>query len=58
MVCPFIDSNDARCAVNFKLDRIDYAVGVCADDFAQCPLFWELLEAKARLDREHAAPAA
>ena len=43
MVCPFIDGDDARCARNLKLDRIDFAVAVCADDFAQCPVFWELL---------------
>ena len=58
MVCPFIDGDDARCARNLKLDRIDFAVAVCADDFAQCPVFWELLARKARPEEEHAAPAA
>lgn len=57
MVCPFIDGSDVRCARNLKLDRIDYAVAVCADDFAQCPLFWELLAQRTKRE-EHAAPAA
>jgi len=58
MVCPFIDGSDRRCVRNLKLDRIDYAVAVCGDDFAQCPIFWELLAEKRKAAEKHAAPAA
>lgn len=43
MVCPFINSNEPRCAQNLKLDRIDFAVAVCGDDFTKCEIFWEMM---------------
>ncbi len=43
MVCPFINSNEERCAQNLKLDRIDYAVAVCGGDFTKCEIFWEMM---------------
>ncbi len=58
MVCPFIDGEDRRCARNLKLDRIDYAVAVCGDDFASCPVFWELLARKRDEAKKHRAPVA
>jgi hypothetical protein len=58
MVCPFINSEDRRCVRNLKLDRIDYAVAVCGDDFAKCPVFWELLAHKRNDAEKHATPAA
>jgi hypothetical protein len=41
MVCPFIDSDHAHCAEHLKLDKIDYAVAVCGNDFTVCPAFWD-----------------
>jgi len=60
MVCPFINSNDPRCAAKLKLDRIDYAISVCADDFTQCPIFWEKVARKRDESRaqKSAAPTA
>ena len=58
MVCPFINGEDERCAAKLKLDSIDYAVAVCGDEFAQCPIFWELLARKRDESEKHAAPAA
>lgn len=41
MVCPFINCDDARCAENMKLDKIDVAMTLCGDDFTTCQVFWE-----------------
>ena len=49
MVCPFIESDDSRCSDNLKLDKIDYAVSVCGNDFTGCPVFWEQMN-RARND--------
>lgn len=43
MVCPFIESEESRCSENLKLDRIDFAVAVCGDEFTKCELFWEMM---------------
>ena len=43
MVCPFVNSEESRCADNLKLDRIDFAVAVCGDDFTKCEIFWEMM---------------
>lgn len=58
MVCPFINGRERRCARNMKLDRLDYAVAVCADDFERCPVFWEMLARRRNEKRKEAAPAA
>ena len=43
MVCPFINSDDARCSHNLKLDTIDFAVAVCGDEFTKCEIFWQMM---------------
>jgi len=53
MVCPFIDSDHAQCADNLKLDRIDYAVAVCGNDFTVCPVFWDQMN-RVRNERDAA----
>ncbi len=58
MVCPFINGEDKRCAAKLKLDNIDYAVAVCADDFTECPVFWELLARKRDESETHTTSAA
>lgn len=58
MVCPFIDGDDQRCADSIKLDKIDFAVAVCGNDFTVCPVFWEQMN-RVRNDSDATAkPAA
>ena len=57
MVCPFIESDESRCSDNLTLDKIDYAVAVCGNDFTGCPVFWDLLK-RARNEPEPANKSA
>lgn len=43
MVCPFVNGDDSRCAENLKLDKIDFAVAVCGDEFTRCEIFWQMM---------------
>jgi hypothetical protein len=43
MVCPFINTEDVKCADNLKLDKIDFAVAVCGDEFTRCEIFWQMM---------------
>jgi len=58
MVCPFIDSDERGCADNLKLDRIDYAVAVCGNDFPTCPVFWQLMTRVRDESRKRIEPVA
>ncbi len=58
MVCPFIDSDRNPCGEHLKLDTLDYAVAVCANDFTTCPIFWELMTAARNEHHAAAQPAA
>jgi hypothetical protein len=40
-VCPFLEDSDCRCAARLSLDRLDEALGYCADEFVLCPTYRE-----------------
>ena len=51
-VCPFLEQADPRCAAHLSLQRLDDALGRCADHFEQCPIYREKLLADASRRRE------
>ncbi|HWE02287.1 MAG TPA: hypothetical protein VG326_07720 [Tepidisphaeraceae bacterium] len=53
--CPFLNRSDARCSTNFSLERLDNAYDYCFGQYADCPVYLELLvERRLRRVREAA----
>lgn len=41
--CPFLESDDPRCASHFTLTRLSDAFGHCVNRHLGCPLYYRLL---------------
>lgn len=41
-MCPFLDEADPRCAVHQSLQNLHEALSLCADRFAQCPVYQDM----------------
>lgn len=41
--CPFIESDDSRCASHFSLGRLNEAFDVCVNRHLGCPTYYRLL---------------
>ena len=51
-VCPFLEAADPRCAVHLSLHSLHEALGLCASDYEECPIYREKLHDDARRDRK------
>ena len=54
-MCPFVNKNDSRCANHWTLYNITQAFLHCADRYATCPAYKELI-ADDRTSRQADAP--
>lgn len=46
--CPFVESDDARCASHFTLGRLNQAFDVCMNGHHSCPIYYRLLRESQR----------
>lgn len=42
-MCPFVDKAYSRCAARMTLRNVTYAVAYCANRYAACPIYQELV---------------
>ena len=42
-MCPFIEKADRRCSAYLTMRELDRAFARCADRYANCPVFQELI---------------
>lgn len=47
-VCPFLEESDRRCAVHLSLHSLDAALGLCANQYEECPTYREKLHGDVR----------
>ncbi len=38
-MCPFLDQEDPECQVYMNLAHLEEAIGLCGNDFRQCPIY-------------------
>ena len=55
-MCPFVNVANPGCSVCLNLRNITRAFGLCADRYAECPVYQRLVADARELDKAEAAP--
>lgn len=56
-MCPFLDQGDPRCAAHLTMQNLANAFEHCADHFASCPVFQDMLVDRIQLVEQTPNPS-